>query len=160
MSNRNGWLKMLPAKTLSFRITTKHKIWQLNVGRYKLNCIKSKLQQKSYSEIECRNIPCNFTEFGVGSNIKSGCYVKIWVLFPTPKLDTNPGSFIIFEWPLPGALTALICPAGVTDRKTLTGLCQREMDFKAKHCMQYWNMSQKRLLCCKECLLAVRASCY
>lgn len=50
------------------------------------------------------------------------------VLFPTPKLDTNPGSFIIFEWSLPGALALLICPAGVADRKTLTGLCQREMD--------------------------------
>ena len=26
----------------------------------------------------------------------------------------------------------LICPAGSADRKTLTGLCQREMDFKQK----------------------------
>jgi len=125
-------IKMLPAKAESSRITTKQKTWQPNAGRYKLNWIKSKLQNRSYSKTTCWNIPCNFIEFEASFNIKRGCYVKIWVLFPRPKLDTNSRSFIIFERSLPGALTMLICPSGVEDHTILKGLCQRETESKGE----------------------------
>lgn len=130
LSNRKGCLKIPPVKPKRFRIKQNRKIWRLNWGRYKLNWLKSKLRDRSYSKAQRSNIPCNFTEFIVSSNIMRGCYVKIWVLFPRSKLGTIVGSFIIFERSLPGALTVLICPAGVADHKTLKGLCQREREFK------------------------------
>jgi hypothetical protein len=74
-----------------------------------------------------------------------GSYVKIWVLFPRSKLGTIARSFIIFEGSLPGALTVIICPAGVADRETLKGLRVRGRQKTRENIfVQQWHMAKVR----------------